>query len=73
MNESSSSMTSPDCADSRRERFRTFYARNPHPAYVRVKGVARWTDLPAYATEIQLTLGDVEDIAAFAETLKKEK
>lgn len=55
-----------------RNRFLTFYARRPHPAYVRVKGVARWTESPATTTEIFLTLDDVEDITAFAKTLKKD-
>ena len=52
-----------------RERFRTFYARPPHLAFVRVEGIAPRTKLPAYAAEIKLTLDDVEDVFAFVKTL----
>ncbi len=54
------------------ERFQTFYQRRPHPVYVRVPGVPAWTDLPAYATEFTITLEDIEDILAFAKTLKRD-
>lgn len=54
------------------ERFRTFYQRRPHPVYVRVPGVPAWTDLPAYATEFTITPKDIEDILAFAKTLKRK-
>ncbi len=53
------------------ERFQTFYQRRPHPVYVRVPGVPAWTDLPAYATEFTITPEDLEDIVAFAKTLKR--
>jgi len=54
-----------------RERFETFYARRPHAAFVTVKGIDRlMPDLPANAEPINLTLKIVEDIVAFAETLK---
>jgi mono/diheme cytochrome c family protein len=52
------------------ERFQTFFDRRPHPAFVRIPGVPRWSKQPGYATEITLTLDQVEDIAAFAKTLK---
>ena len=52
------------------ERFQTFYDRRPHPAFVRIPGVPRWSKQPGYATEITLTLDQVEDIAAFAKTLE---
>ncbi len=52
------------------ERFQTFYQRRPHPVYVRVPGVPAWTDLPAYATVFTITPEDIEDIVAFAKTLK---
>lgn len=53
------------------ERLRTFYTRRPHPAYVRVPDVPRWTDLPAYASEFTITPEDIEDIIAFVQTLKR--
>ena len=53
------------------ERFQTFYARRPHPVHVRVPGIPPWTNLPPNATPVTVTLEDVEDIVAFAKTLKK--
>ncbi|MBC8338311.1 MAG: cytochrome c [Rhodospirillales bacterium] len=52
-----------------RERFETFYARRPHPAFLRIPGIPRWSKQPGYAVEFKLTLEQVKDIAAFAETL----
>ncbi|MEK9754616.1 MAG: c-type cytochrome [Rhodospirillaceae bacterium] len=52
------------------ERFRTFFARRPHPAFVTVPGVAKPTDLEPYATPFEVTPENIEDVAAFAETLK---
>ena len=53
------------------ERFKTFYARRPHPAFLRIPGVPRWSKLPGYATEITITLEEVDDIVAFVMTLEK--
>lgn len=53
------------------ERFQSFYARRPHPAFLTVPGVDKWSKAPAYATEFTITLEQVEDIVAFAKTLKK--
>lgn len=53
------------------ERFATFYERQPHPAAVTIEGIERANKLPFNAAPITLTLDDVENIAAFAETLKK--
>ena len=55
-----------------KDRFGTFYARRPHPVFVRVEGVPRWSTGPAYAAEIEMTLTDVEDLLAFIDTLKEE-
>ena len=56
------------------ERFRTFYARRPHPVFTRVPGVPAWTDLPSPVTPFEITLEQVEDIIAFIEALRlKEK
>ena len=53
------------------ERFQTFYARRPHPVFLNVPGVAKWSKAPAYAAEFTITLEQVEDIVAFAKTLEK--
>jgi len=52
------------------ERFQTFYARRPHPAFLRIPGIARWSSQPGYATEFTITLEQVDDIVAFAKTLE---
>ena len=53
-------------------RFQTFYARRPHPAFLTVPGIPRWSKAPAYATEFTITLDQVDDIVAFVKTLEKK-
>ncbi len=53
-----------------RERFQTFFARQPHPAFVRIEGVPPPTDLPPYAKPVPLKPEAVDDIIAYMETLK---
>ncbi len=55
------------------DRLRTFYERRPHPVFVRVPGVPRWTKLPPYAAPFEVTLEQIEDIVAFVRTLKSMK
>mgnify|MGYP006431667047 CR=1 FL=1 len=52
------------------ERFRTFYARRPHPAFVTVPDVPRWTELEPYATPFEVTPDNIEDLLTFVGTLK---
>jgi mono/diheme cytochrome c family protein len=52
---------------------RTFYQRRPHPVFVRVPGVPRWTNLPPYAAPFEVTPEQIEDIVAFVRTLKSMK
>lgn len=52
------------------ERFQTFYERRPHPVFVRVPGVPRWTQLPSHVKEFEITRKNIEDIIAFIETLE---
>ena len=57
-----------------KERFRTFFSRRPHPAFLSIKGIGRIRpDLPPNAQPIELTEKDVLDVAAFIETLKPKK
>jgi cytochrome c553 len=57
-----------------KERFRTFFARRPHPAFLSIKGVGRIRpDLPPNAQPVELTEQDVLNISAFIETLKPNK
>jgi mono/diheme cytochrome c family protein len=53
------------------ERLRTFFARHPHPVFVRVPGYARWAEGSTYAPEFTMTADDIEDILAFVETLER--
>ncbi len=53
-------------------RLRTFYQRRPHPVFVRVPDVPRWTELPSAVTEFTVTPEDIEDVIAFVKTLKKK-
>ncbi len=57
-----------------KERFETFFARRPHPAFLSIKGVGRIRpDLPPNAQPVELTEQDVWNISAFIETLKPKK
>ncbi len=54
-----------------KDRFETFFARRPHPAFLSIKGVGRIRpDLPPNAEPIELTEQDVDNVLAFVETLK---
>ncbi len=52
------------------ERFSTFFERRPHPVFVRVPNVERWTKLPSYAAEFDVTPENIKDIIAFVKTLR---
>lgn len=52
-------------------RFTTFYARRPHPAFVRVEGLEPATTLPANAAPILLTPDESIAILRYAESLAK--
>ena len=52
-----------------RERLLTFFARPPHPVFVRVPGVEQ-PGGTAYATVFEITPEQIEDILAFVETLE---
>ena len=55
------------------DRFRSFYALRPHPAFVRIEGVTPLNDIPSPIAPIHLTSQEVEHIADFAATLKKKE
>ncbi len=52
------------------ERFQTFFARRPHPVFVRVPDVPRWTEIPSHVAEFDVTPENIEDLIAFVETLR---
>jgi len=52
------------------ERFETFFERRPHPVFVRVPDVKRWSSAPAYATEFTVTPKAIEDLMAYVKTIK---
>ncbi len=56
-----------------RERFNEFFVRPPHPALVNVLDVTeRSKKLPAFVSEIDLTLDQIEDLISYVEKLKKK-
>ena len=54
------------------ERFESFFNRRPHPAFVRVPDVQRWSKSPAYATEFTVTPDAIDDLMAFVKTIKRK-
>ena len=52
------------------ERFQTFYARHPHPNFVRVPDLPRFSKAPPYAIPFTVTEPGIEDLIAFVKTLK---
>lgn len=54
-----------------RDRFQTFFARRPHPAFLSLKSVGRMRpDLPPNAKPVELTEQDVANMLAYVETLQ---
>ena len=52
------------------ERIRTFFARPPHPVFVRVPGVDKpRKDLPDFVATFTITEGDIADILAYARSI----
>ena len=56
-------------ADSR-ERFQTFFARRPHPSFMLLPDQSPPTALPLNAPPVRLTYDDIDDIVAYALSLK---
>ncbi|GAB4393648.1 MAG: hypothetical protein Tsb0032_13850 [Kiloniellaceae bacterium] len=55
------------------ERFQTFFARRPHPVFVRVPGVPPPTDDPAFVATFEIQPEQVDDIVAFIEVLRAQQ
>lgn len=54
-----------------KDRFQTFFARRPHPAFLSLEGVGRVRpDLPPNAKPVELTEQDVANMLAYVETLQ---
>jgi len=52
------------------ERFQTFFERRPHPVFVRVPDVPKWSDIPSHIPEFKITPEQIEDVIAYIETLR---
>ena len=52
------------------ERFQTFYARRPHPVFVRVPGVPPPTDNPDFIATFEIKPEQIDDIIAYVEALR---
>jgi len=61
--------TLPDYVD----RFQTFYLRRPHPVFTNVPEVAPLKRQTLSATPFTVTLEDIENLTAYAKSLRKEK
>jgi mono/diheme cytochrome c family protein len=53
------------------ERFESFYTRRPHPAFVNVPDLTPARTQPTYTVEFEMTLEDIDNILAYARTLRK--
>lgn len=55
-------------------RFQTFFDEHPHPAFLSFEGEEREMEhLPPNAAPVEITYEDIENLAAFVETLKTEE
>lgn len=52
------------------ERFQTFYARRPHPVFVRVPDVPPPSDDPAFVATFEITPQQIEDLIAYVEEVR---
>ncbi len=55
------------------DRFASFYARPPHPVFVRIPGITPPAPDRLNTTSFELTVEQLEDIIAFAAALKAAK
>ena len=53
-----------------RERFSTFYARRPHPVFVRFPGYAKWSNAVPYYPEFKISQEEINALVAYAESLR---
>jgi len=53
-------------------RMRTFYARRPHRAFVRLAGIPQRDPDPVYATPIRLKVDDIDDLVAYIKDLESK-
>jgi mono/diheme cytochrome c family protein len=58
--------------DDYQERFEDFFARPPHPVFVRVPGVPKPTDDPAFVAQIEIQPEQLDDILAYVEALRAQ-
>lgn len=57
-------------SDDWRERFTTFYTRRPHPVFARVAGYPLWSESDPYYPPFEITIEEIEAIAAYAGSLR---
>lgn len=57
--------------DDWRERFSTFYALRPHPVFVRMPDLPPPTEDPPHVATFEITPEQVDDLVAFAETMRE--
>lgn len=55
------------------ERLQSFYARPPHPVFVRVSGVPAPTEEPAFVAPIEVSPEQIDDLIAFVEAIRAQQ
>ncbi len=55
------------------ERMQSFYARPPHPVFVRVPGVPPPTNDPAFVATFEVQPEEIDDLIAFIEKIRAEQ
>jgi len=53
-------------------RFQSFYERRPHPAFVTVPGVPKWSKAKPYAIPFTVTPETIDDLMTFVKTLERK-
>ncbi len=55
------------------ERMQSFYARPPHPVFVRVPGVPPPTNDPAFVATFEVLPEEIDNLIAFVEKIRSEQ
>ena len=55
------------------ERLQSFYARPPHPVFVRVPGVPPLTNDPAFVVPFEVLPEQIDDLVAFVEAIRAQQ
>ena len=51
--------------------FGTFYIWRPHPIFVRISNVPKWSNVPVYVVKFTVTPEAIDDLLAFVKIIEK--